>query len=448
MSDEKRSKKAIRATLVAVDAAIGGRPLALSLSEAFAAEGKLGPGERRAAARASRGILRMLRPIELALGIAAERAGVKLKKIAPHDRTLLRYLALRVVIEGEAPARSLAELALPGPRRPRAIDDRTLAAIATALPTLDVLPLPPDPIAAVAARRSVPDFIAQRLAADLGVERADAVLAALNEDARFDLRANRLLATREEVASRLAAESVQTRPCPYARDGLIADDRAGLFGKTHAAGLFEVQDEGAQLLVNLCGAQPGETAIDLCAGSGGKTLALAADVAPDGEVIACDAIEGRLRDMPARLRRARARKLVTIAGVDPDPALKGRADVVLADVPCSGLGSLRRETDLRWRLKRESLETLPALQLEILERAASFVRKGGRLVYATCSPLRLENEEVVAAFLERHPAFRLENPATTLGAAAQQVTEGGFLRTWPDRHGTGGFFGALLVRSR
>ncbi|MFN7134247.1 MAG: hypothetical protein ACK4N5_19365, partial [Myxococcales bacterium] len=144
MADEKRSKKAVRAALVAIDGATSGRPLALALSQAMAAEEKLGPAERKAAARAARGVLRELRRIDAALAFAGEAAGIKLKRFEPHDRTLLRYLALRVFVEGEAPARPLAELALPGPRRPRAIDDRMLAQLAAQLPSPDALPLPDD----------------------------------------------------------------------------------------------------------------------------------------------------------------------------------------------------------------------------------------------------------------------------------------------------------------
>jgi 16S rRNA (cytosine967-C5)-methyltransferase len=388
-----------------------------------------------------------LRRIDLALSLAAEAAGIKLRSVTAPDRSLLRYLALRVSVEGEPAARALGELRLPGPRRPRAIDDRVLARVAAALPPVANLPVPEEPIAALALRRSVPDFLARRLADERGIERADAVLAALNLPARLDLRANRLLIGRERLIERLRAEGAEVGPCAIAPDGLVAADRAHLFGRAHAEGLFEVQDEGSQLIALLCGAGAGETAIDLCAGSGGKTLALAAAVGRSGKVVACDPVAHRLAELPARARRARAKGIVEVAGAAPPEELAGVADVVLVDAPCSGIGSLRREVDLRWRTSERELAAYPARQLEILRGAARFVKPGGRLVYATCSPFRAEDEEVVEAFLAAEAGFRLAPPRATLPVEmAEAVDEEGFMRVWPDRHGGGAFFAALLVR--
>lgn len=443
---EKRSRKAIKTTLVALDGAAAGKPLAAALAEALRGERDLGPKERRAAARAARAVSREMRRIDAALAFGLPSARLKWRDLIPEDRSLLRYLGLRVSIEGEPPQRVLQELALPGPRRPRAVADAHLAAIAAAMPLADALPSPEDPVRAIAQRRSVPDFLAAALAGQEGVERADAILAGLNEEPRLDLRANRLLGTRDEVAERLRKAGVATTPCALAPDGLIADDRSGLFGGVHAQGWFEVQDEGSQILSLACGARPGETAIDFCAGSGGKSLALAADVGRSGRVIACDVVEKRLAELPRRAQRARASGIVTVAGAEPPAGTQ--ADVVLVDAPCSGVGGMRREPDLRWRLRPEKMAELPALQLSILRRAAAFVRPGGRLVYATCSPLRAEDEDVVAAFLAGDEAFRLLDPAATLGAelAAAVATPDRFVRLWPDRHGTGAFFAALLER--
>ena len=228
-SREKRSRKAVRAALSAIDGATGGRPLAAALSQALRDEEKLGPQERRAAALAARGVLRELRRIDLAIARAASLAGVSLKRLPAQDRTLVRYLALRVSVEREPAQRSLRELALPGPRRPRSIGDDVLEKLAAAMLAADDLPLPDNPVAALGIRRSVPDFLAARLIDELGSERADAVLAALNEPARLDLRANRLLATRDEVQKCLAVERVETRLLPLAPDGLFALDRTSLF---------------------------------------------------------------------------------------------------------------------------------------------------------------------------------------------------------------------------
>jgi 16S rRNA (cytosine967-C5)-methyltransferase len=439
----KRSRRAVRAALAALDGALAGRPLAAALAEALRAEEGLGPQERRAAALASRAAIRELRRIDLALARACAAARVELRRIPAHDRTLLRYLALRVCVEGEEPSRSLRELALPGPRRPRGIGDDVLATVAAHLSPADALPLPEDPAAALGVRRSVPDFLARRLVDEIGAGRADLVLAALNLPARLDLRANRLLATREEVARRLADEGVATEPLALAPDGLVAADRKGLFGRAHASGLFELQDEGSQLIARLCGAALGERALDLCAGSGGKSLALAAAVGKGGAVGACDAVARRLDELPARARRARARGIVSVLGKEPGDEWLGRADVVLVDAPCSGVGSLRREPDLRWRLTERELGEYPSRQARILDGAARFVRPGGRLVYATCSPFRAEDEAVVESFLGAHREFARFDAAAALPAGAASE---GFLRVWPDRHGGGAFFAARLTR--
>ncbi len=445
---EKRSRKAVKAALEAIDEATRGRPLALALSKAFEREGGLGPQERRAAAQAARGVLRELRPIDRALAVAAEETGLGLAAMLPEDRSLFRYLALRVSAQGESPARPLEELALPGPRRPRAVSDAALARAAEALPRLADLPQPPDPVRALAQRRSVPDFLARTLCDELGLARADRILAALNEPARFDLRANRLKTGREALAARLVADGVALSACALSPDGLIAEDRAHLFGRAHAEGLFEVQDEGSQLIALATGASAGELAVDFCAGSGGKALALAALVGPGGRVVACDPAAHRLADVRQRARRAGAARIVETQGASPPEALAGRADAVLVDAPCSGVGSLRREVDLRWRLSEAELEAFPRRQLDILKAAARFVRPGGRLVYATCSPFRAEGEAVVRRFVEEDPDFAPGNLAAVLPPSARPALEAsGALRTWPERDGGGAFFAALLARA-
>jgi 16S rRNA (cytosine967-C5)-methyltransferase len=444
---DKRTRRALGAAWRALDEAFTGRPLAAALSDAMRADGDLGPREKKAAAGAARGVLRELRRIDLALSLACETAGVPLKSVSSLDRTVLRYLALRVSVERESPARVLPELRLPNAPRSCSLGDPKLVRIAAALPAADLLPLPDDPLRAVALRRSVPDVLARRLADELGLEKTDALLAALNRPARWDLRVNRLVATREEAQARLLADGVTTRFGTLSPDALVTADRTGLFGAAHAAGVFELQDEGSQLIALACGARPGETVLDLCAGSGGKSLALAADVGKAGKVLACDAVRGRLNDLPERVRRAHAGGIVEAAGVEPDGSWRGRVDAVLVDAPCSGLGSMRREVDLRWRTSEKTLDAFPPLQLEILRRAASFVRPGGRLVYATCSPLRAENEGVVAAFLASEPGFTAADLATTLPASAHAAVAHGVLRTWPDRDDTGAFFAALLLKT-
>jgi 16S rRNA (cytosine967-C5)-methyltransferase len=217
----------------------------------------------------------------------------------------------------------------------------------------------------------------------------------------------------------------------------------------HQDGLVEVQDEGSQLAGLAAGARPGDTVLDLCAGAGGKTLQLAAAAGPAGRVHAADPDAGRLVRLQARAARAGAAAGVAVHGAAPPEGLL--ADRVLVDAPCSELGPLRRGPDVRWRLDPAGFDALPPLQRALLARAARHVRPGGRLAYATCTFRREEDEDVALAFEATHPEFR-RVPALPGGALAPGgdlgalVGPDGFLRTWPHRHDTDGFFAAAWVR--
>ena len=306
------------------------------------------------------------------------------------------------------------------------------------------LPSPRPPPASLADRASLPDWLAAELGRAAG-DAAGALADALGTPGPICLRANALRASRAEIAARLAAEGVATRPGELAPHALVAlAPRVNVYGlAAHRRGDAEVQDEGSQLLGALVGARPGETVLDLCAGAGGKSLLLAADVGPRGQVHSADPDAARLSRLRVRAARAGAAHVVGVEG--PAPAEGLRADRVLADVPCSELGALRRGPDQRWRIDPTGFPELPPLQREILTRAARHVRPGGRLVYATCTFRVEEDEEVARAFERVHPGFTRivppEAPATT-------VTAEGFVRTWPHLHDTDGFFAAAWERRR
>ncbi|MGB8930092.1 MAG: RsmB/NOP family class I SAM-dependent RNA methyltransferase, partial [Anaeromyxobacteraceae bacterium] len=195
----------------------------------------------------------------------------------------------------------------------------------------------------------------------------------------------------------------------------------------------------SQLLGAIVGARPGEEVLDLCAGAGGKTLALSADVGPDGRVHASDPDGERLRRLRDRTARAGAGNVSVHGAAPPAGLCVHRA---LVDAPCSELGALRRGPDVRWRLDPAAFAPLPALQLELCERAAAHVRIGGRLVYATCTFRREEDEEVALALEARHPELERLRPE----APAACLTPDGFLRTWPHRQGCDAFFAAAWVK--
>lgn len=252
---------------------------------------------------------------------------------------------------------------------------------------------PTDPVERVATERSAPLFLVEELARSLTLAGADAFLAASNAPGPTTLRANVARIDRPALAARLADEGVATRPHPLAPTALDVVGHANLFGTASwRAGLFEVQDASSQLAALAGDPQPGEIVVDLCAGRGGKTLALAALQGDAGRIYIHDVDERALGDLWPRAARAKVCSLV--AGLPP----AGSADLVLVDAPCSSLGPLRRSPDLRWRLAPAELAPLPALQGELIRQGAELVAPGGRLVYATCTVRREENDEVVDAF--------------------------------------------------
>jgi 16S rRNA (cytosine967-C5)-methyltransferase len=323
----------------------------------------------------------------------------------------------------------------------RELAGRSDAAELAGLPA-SALPPPVPPPEPLALRASLPDWLAAELTRAAGAEAA-ALADALNLPGPVALRANRLRCDRTALAAALAAEGVTTRPSPLASDGLlVTSPRANVRGLAPwRDGRCEVQDEGSQLLALALGARRGDRVLDRCAGAGGKTLALAGVVGPDGRVFACDTDEERLRRLAERVTRAGAAGIVERLGPSPPPSLE--LDGALVDAPCSELGPLRRGPDQRWRIDPGRFTALPPLQLSLLRDAAASVRRGGRLVYATCTFRREENEAVALAFESVEPAWRRVVPV----APAEVVGADGFLRTLPHRHGTDGFFAAAWVRT-
>lgn len=285
---------------------------------------------------------------------------------------------------------------------------------------------------------------------------AEVEIAAARAEASVDLRVNALKTTREEAAARLAEEGVATDPMPLSPLGLRCRERANVaVAKAFLDGWVEVQDESAQLAALLVDARPGETVVDFCAGAGGKTLALSAAMKNAGRLIACDVAQARLDRSAIRLRRAGAfnvtRRVLTGETDKWVKRHKGTADRVLVDAPCSGSGTWRRNPDARWRLSPEGLAELTALQGRILASAARLVRPGGRLVYATCSLFLEENRERVEDFLSGYAEFSLlpvaeawpESAGPVPAALAGMET----LNLTPGRHGTDGFFVAVMRRA-
>jgi 16S rRNA (cytosine967-C5)-methyltransferase len=308
------------------------------------------------------------------------------------------------------------------------------------------------PAMPAAVRANYPAWLEPELTALFG-DRLGAEMAALNGAAPLDLRVNRLKSNRAEARQALAAEGVEATPTPFAPTGLRVRSRIPLAAlESFKSGRVEVQDEGSQLAALLAQAKPGMRVVDFCAGAGGKTLALAAEMANKGHLLALDISEKRLERSAQRLRRAGISNVERRAlSTERDKWVKRHAasfDRVFVDAPCSGTGTWRRNPDAKWRLVPQDLDELTELQARILESAARLVKAGGRLVYATCSLLPRENDRQVEGFLAAHPDFALVPMAQAWKEAFGTAcpAEGDMLHLTPARHETDGFFVAVLER--
>ena len=304
-------------------------------------------------------------------------------------------------------------------------------------------------------RHNLPDWFAAPLRQSLG-EEFWPLVASLDEAAPLDLRVNALRARREEVATELAGHGIEAVPTPHSPWGLRVQGKPPLNRlKVFSRGDVEVQDEGSQLLALLTEARRGEMVVDFCAGAGGKTLALGAMMRNTGRLYAFDVSGHRLDAMKPRLARSGLSNVYPAQiAHERDERIKrlsGKIDRVLVDAPCSGLGTLRRNPDLKWRQSPAAIEELRRKQTAILAGAARLLKPGGRLVYATCSLLGSENEDIVQEFadtqrgFDRLPVAELLEGAKVAGASA--LASGDFLRLWPHRHGTDGFFAAVWQRA-
>jgi 16S rRNA (cytosine967-C5)-methyltransferase len=383
--------------------------------------------------------------------------------VAPHSRrpldaldarvrVLLRMTAYQITFLARVPAfaavNDAVTLARAGARGAAEYTNAVLRAFARR-GTREREPAPPrDPLDALATRCSCPTWLAARWVERYGEADATALMRAMNERPPLTVRANTLRVSREALAARLAAEDrVATRPTTWAPEGLVAERAAGAPGhwRAFADGACAIQDEASMLVARLLEPRPGETVIDACAAPGTKTTHLAQLMDNRGRIVALDPQPARLHRVSAAAARLGVSIVQTIEGTAQElvSSYAPRADAVLVDAPCTNLGVLRRNPEVKWRRRPEDIVNSAGLQSEILGAAATLVKPGGRLVYATCSPEPEENEAVVAAFLEVQPAWRLDAPTDF----PLPLGSDGYLRTRPDRHGTDGFTAVRLRRA-
>jgi 16S rRNA (cytosine967-C5)-methyltransferase len=308
------------------------------------------------------------------------------------------------------------------------------------------MPLPP----AVAAE--LPDWLWDRLVDVYGETETIALARAFQAPAAIDLRVNPLKTTRSKALYALRAEGVDATAAPYAPLGIRLAGRPSLVKHPWLVdGRLEVQDEGSQLIGQLVAPRRSDMVVDFCAGAGGKTLLLGALMRSQGRLYAFDVAAKRLANLSPRLARSGLSNVhPQLIAHERDTKVKrlaGKIDRVLVDAPCTGFGTLRRNPDLKWRQTPNDLAELTAKQARILAAAATLVKRGGRIVYATCSILPEENDAIVAGFLAAHPEFLQKDASAELARAEIALDTGPALRLYPHRHGCDGFYAAILERA-
>jgi 16S rRNA (cytosine967-C5)-methyltransferase len=367
------------------------------------------------------------------------------ERLDPPVRAALRLGLYQLLFLDRVPAYAAVETSVQLTRRSaraatglvNAVLRRAASAGRSGLPLPD---LAADPLERLAIEWSHPRWLVERWAAEVGLEELPDLLAADNARGPTTIRT---CALAERVRQELEAAGVHALPGRWARDALVVELGSARLRRLAAwrEGRFAFQGEASQLLVPLLGAMAGARVLDACAAPGGKTAHAAMLVGENGTVVALDQRASGLRRLRDESVRLGTRVLAT-AGDARRPPFSRRFDAVLVDAPCSGLGTLRRHPELRWRRRPEDLPRLAALQRAILAGVAPLVRPGGVLVYAVCTLAREENEEVVAWLAGAAPRFVLEDAARAGGVPSELVTPAGFLKTFPHRHGLDGFFAA------
>ncbi len=414
---------------------------------------RLADRDRAFATQLVYGTLRWRGRLDHLLGSVLDR---DLGKLQPQVATLLRLGAYQLVFCDRVPARAAVSESVrcaraAGLEPATGLVNAVLRRLASSHAEIPLPSLEQDPLGHLTHALSLPSWLAERWLEELGAAEAAHLARACNEMPPRTVRANRLRTSREALLAELRQRFAEAAPCRFAPDGLVLG-RAGDPARDPAFldGRMTIQDEGSQLVVELLDARPGEQVLDACAAPGTKATALAERVGPQGQVTALDRHERRLGLVARDARRLGLTNLRTQLADASRPLAEcvpaGAFDRVLVDAPCSGLGTLRRNPDLRWRLRPEDPPRLAELQRALLGNVAFALRPGGSLVYSTCTLTHEENQDVVEGFLAEWPEFERAAPATLPAGIRPLCDERGALRCLPHRHDTDGFFAVRLER--
>ena len=436
--------------LRAIDLERADLPTALAHSRQYLPDER----DKGLAAEIVAGTLRWQRALDHVIVHFARRA---LSTIDPEVVSILRLSLYQILYLDRVPASAVVDDAVDLARgaRKRSATGFVNAVLRNTVRQRTRLPFPARPDSAVdrgealaylGITHSHPEWLVARWLDRYGYAATERWVRFNNDTPRLTLRANRLRVTRDAAAAAFAADDIETEPTLHAPDGLVVTSGNPL--RRPHDGSFFVQDEASQLVSLVVDAQRGERILDLCASPGGKTTAMAADMGNTGSIVACDVRPRRMSLLHETVRLSGAAHIHLVQVAPDGPLPFGIAfDRVLVDAPCSGLGTIRRDPDIRWRRHEADLAVLARAQVALLSRAAESVGAGGRLVYATCSSEPEENEDVVDAFLARHPDFALVDLRTSgMPFPAPLIDPQGMMRTLPSEHALEAFFAAALHR--
>lgn len=415
----------------------------------------LAVGDRAFATDLVNGTLRWRGKLDFLITQLLER---DLEKLEPLVANALRLGAYQIVCNDRVPDRAAVDQTVrcvraAGVERATGLVNAVLRRLAAEHAELPLPALESDPIGHLTHALSLPTWLADRWLERFGPERAAALAAASNAPPPLSVRVHRGRTDRDTLLAELRERFPDAAACRFAADGIVLGRRGNpALDPAFLDGRFTVQDEASQLVVALLDPQPGERVFDVCAAPGGKATAIGERIAPGGEVLATDRNPRRLDLIRRQVRRLGLPGVRCVArdatrALDEE-APAGGFDRVLVDAPCSGLGTLRRNPDARWRVRPTDTTRLAEIQRMILHNAAAVLRPGGTLVYSTCTLLQEENEDVIDAFLAATPGFRRATPEEIPNELAALAGEDGTLQLFPHEHDTDGFFAAKLVRER
>jgi 16S rRNA (cytosine967-C5)-methyltransferase len=442
-------------TLLAVDAGTVDLADALARSRASLHDER----DRALAGEIAVGTLRWQGAFDSVIGAFAKRP---IARLDAEVLTILRMSTFQLLHLDRVPASAIVDDAVElarkaGKTSAAGFVNAVLRRVSRERAALPLPPAPPSPsreavLDYLSVTLSHPRWLMARWLDRYGYDAARAWVRFNNEAAPLTLRANTLTTTRTALAAQLQAFDVVTGPTSFAADGLVVRSGNPLLTSIARDGLFVVQDEASQLVGAFVGVSEGQVVFDACAAPGGKTTQMAAAMKNTGLIVAAD-VRGRRVDLLGRTIAESTATCVDVIRADarePLPFRDDIFDVALVDAPCSGLGTIRRDPDIKWRRRERDLPDLAGRQLEMLDRVAQVVKPGGHLIYSTCSSEPEENHEVVSRFLSKHPGFGVDPPRAFLEDPVLATTlEGsGFLHTRPFAHGLEAFFAARLVKTR